>query len=565
MRLRRPTPLLLGLALPGLLAAVPALSHPALAAAPVPAGPRAAVVVQGTAPGAAAAAVRAVGGAVTRDLPIVEGVAATVPAAAVPALQQTTGVRAVTPDATVRVSASDPTNESKPANPVVDREVGADELRARGLTGKGVRVALVDTGVADVADLRGATVRVTDPHGALAVRRGTVDCVDLSGEDSCADSYGHGTFMAGLIAGDGRASGGRFTGIAPDAEVVSIKIAGRDGSADVSKVLAAIQWAVSFKDAYGIRVLNLSLGTDSTVSARVDPLNFAVQRAWRSGLVVVVSASNRGPQARTISKPADDPLVLTVGAVDDRETPAISDDRLPLFSGRGPTAADGLAKPDVVAPGGRVIGLRAPGSTIEQQAPGGGIDATYRRGSGTSMSAAVVSGLAALLLQAEPTWTPDRVKHALMSTARKVAVDDRLAVGAGLVHGPAALAAAPGLANQGVTLLSDASGSIDGSRGTVRTTGECGDSTCTVEAGDSAQDKPGSEQFDAEQYRGAWTGSSWYSSQWVSPTGNSWYGSSWYGSSWYGSSWYGSSWYGSTDDTSYGASVAGSSWYGVWE
>ena len=564
----RPSPraLLLALLLPGVVGASTAVPH-AVAAPSVPAEAQrvtsavtsSKVLVQGA---GAAAAVRSAGGTVTTALPIVDGVAATLPANEVATLEAR-GLR-VTPDERVQVQATPSSGTSSTVNPVVNREIGADALHARGITGKGVRIAVVDTGITEVADLQGRIVPVADPHDTSSVDgRATVKCVDFSGDDTCADHYGHGTFMGGLAAGTGAASGGLYKGTAPGAELISIKIAGRDGSADVSKVLAAVQWAVSFKDQYGIRVLNLSLGTNSTAHYRTDPLNYAVERAWRAGLVVVVSASNRGPAASTISKPADDPLVLTVGAVDDRETPATSDDRLPRFSGRGPTA-HGLAKPDVVAPGGRVVGLRSPGSTIEQVAPGGGIDAVYRRGSGTSMSAAVVSGLTALLLEANPSWTPDRVKFALMSTARKVAVDDPLAVGRGLVDGPAALAAAPGLANLDVPgLPSDGSGSIDDSRGDVRVTGECGDPSCTVAGSDTAQGRLFND-FSNGAYQGDWTGSSWYGSQWTSPFGSSWYGSSWYGSSWYGSSWYGSSWYGNEDATDYGTSLQGSSWYGAW-
>ena len=559
----RPTALLLCLLVPGVVAAGPAgaalpESRPPAPAVEVP------LIVQG--PGAASA-VRAAGGEVTRSLPIVGGVAAEVPAGQVAGLGHRAGVTGVTPDERVSVQGSGDTTKDSTINAVVNREIGADQLHAQGLTGRGVRVAVVDTGISPAADLTGRIVPVADPHDTNALDgRATVACVDFSGEDSCADSYGHGTFMGGLVAGSGLASGGLYKGTAPGAELVSIKIAGRDGSADVSKVLAAIQWAVSFKDEYGIRVLNLSLGTNSRAHYRHDPLNHAVERAWRSGLVVVVSASNRGPAQETISKPADDPLVLTVGAVDDRETPATSDDRMPRFSGRGPTAHQ-LAKPDVVAPGGRVIGLRSPGSTIEQVAPGGGINDVYRRGSGTSMSAAVVSGLTALLLEKNPQWTPDRVKFALMSTAVKVAVDDVMAVGSGLVHGPSALKAPAGLANLGFPgLPSDGSGSIDASRGDMRVTGECGDASCTVTGDDTAQRRLLND-FDNGRYTGSeWTGSSWYSSQWVSPFGSSWYGSSWYGSSWYGSSWYGSSWYGNEDPgTSYGTNLQGSSWYGAWQ
>jgi serine protease AprX len=555
----RPCPrlLLATLTLPGLLLTGTA------GAVPVAATPGTAVIVQGA---RAAAAVQAAGGDVTRELPIVDGVAATVPAAALPGLRRAAGVRAVTPDDRVEVQAMPTTGTSSTVNHVLNREIGADELHARGLTGKGVRVAVVDTGISDLDDLRGRIVPVADPHDTNGLDgRATVACVDFSGEDSCRDSYGHGTFVGGLVAGNGARSGGRYSGVAPQAELVSIKIAGRDGSADVSKVLAAIQWTVSFREQYGIRVLNLSLGTNSRAHYSTDPLNYAVQRAWRSGLVVVVAASNRGPSAETISKPADDPLVLSVGAVDDRETPATSDDRLPLFSGRGPTA-HGLAKPDVVAPGGRVIGLRAPGSTIEQVAPGGGIDDVYRRGSGTSMSAGVVSGLSALLLQAHPEWTPDRLKFALMSTAVKVNSDDPMGVGRGLVHGPSALEAGAGLANVGFDgVISDARGWIDDTRADVRVVGECGDASCTVMGDDTSQGRLLSD-FSNSAYTGDWTGNSWYSSQWVSHLGNSWYGNSWYGNSWYGNSWYGTEGDdGSTDGTFFGQDLPGSAWYGAWQ
>jgi serine protease AprX len=184
-----------------------------------------------------------------------------------------------------------------------------------------------------------------------------------------------------------------------------VKIAGADGAADVSNVLAAIQWVVSFKDKYDIRVLNLSLGTDSAQSYTTDPLNYAVERAWAAGITVVVSAGNNGPDPRTISKPADDPWVITAGATDDRGTAGVGDDTLPAFSGRGPTAANGLFKPDVVAPSAHMVSLRAPGSTIDTKFPNY-VDGSYRQGSGTSMAAGVVSGAVALMLQANPSLPP---------------------------------------------------------------------------------------------------------------------------------------------------------------
>ena len=256
-------------------------------------------------------------------------------------------------------------------------------------------MALVDTGVADVPQLRERIV----PVGAAA-------CENLSAEPDCGDGYGHGTFMAGLVGS-----------VAPGAGILSVKIAGRDGSADVSNVLGAIQWVVSNAGRYKINVLNLSLGTDSTQDWRTDPLNYAVERAWAAGITVVTAASNRGPGAGTVTKPGDDPWVLTVGAVDDRGTSGLGDDLLPAFSSRGPTRSGQVAKPDLAAPGAHLVSLRSPGSEVEHAHPGG--KGPLRRGSGTSMAAAVVSGVAALVMDAWPSWPPDRVKYALTATASR--------------------------------------------------------------------------------------------------------------------------------------------------
>jgi serine protease AprX len=346
--------------------------------------------------------------------------------------------------------------------------------------------------------------------------------------------------------------------VAPGANLVSIKVAGRDGSSDVSNVIAGIQWAVSFRDRYGIKVLNLSLGTDSTQTYRTDPLNFAVEKAWSSGIVVVVAASNRGPGARTISKPGDDPFVITVGAIDDQGTPGLGDDQLPNFSSRGPTAADGLAKPDVVAPGAHVVSLRAPGSAIDTQFPNY-IDSAYRKGSGTSMATGVVAGAVALMLQANPTMAPDRVKYALKATARSDASSDPSAVGSGVIDAYSAAFNAPaGVANQGLA-RSNGLGSLDLSRGSVRVL--LANPWNTILSGALTAQLV---LWNPLLYTTTpWNGSSWYGSSWY---GSSWYGSSWYGSSWYGSSWYGSSWYGQPEGSSwYGSSWYGSSWYGAWE
>jgi len=495
------------------------------------------------------------GGQVTVDLPIVNGFAASLPADAVGPLATHPDVRAISLDRVMRPQASDP--QPSPVKSVYRKAVKADDLNNAGFTGRGVTVAVIDTGVSNVADLAGRLVTVTDD-----VKGTTAPCQNLTNEPTCDDGYGHGTFIAGIIAGSGASSGGAYKGIAPEAKILSVKVAGRSGAADVSSVLAAIQWVVSFRDRYGIKVLNLSLGTDSTQSYRVDPLNYAVEKAWQSGVTVVVSASNRGPDAGTISKPGDDPFVITVGAIDDRGTSGLGDDTLPNFSSRGPTAADGLAKPDITAPGAHIVSLRAPGSEIDTRFTNY-VDGAHRKGSGTSFSAGVVSGSVALALQANPAATPDRVKYALMSTARATATNDRMAVGAGIIDAnAAALTAPPGLANAGVE-PGNGSGSIDLSRGTVYVAAD--DPMQTVVSG------PMTLQlivWDPLALFVDWNGASWYGASWYGASwyGASWYGASWYGASWYGASWYGASWYGHPDGASwYGASWYGASWYGAWE
>ena len=512
---------------------------------------------------AAEEAVARLGGSITLDLPIVNGFAATVPADSIDDLATTPGVRVISLDRKMQVQAST-TAGTGTVKSAFRKSMRADDVNNAGYDGHGVTIALIDTGVSSVPDLAGRLVTVTDDMTGA-----TAPCQNMSGEQTCDDTFGHGTFVAGVMAGDGASSGGAYKGVAPGANVLSVKIAGRSGAADVSNILAAIQWVVNFRDRYGIKVLNLSLGTDSTQSYRVDPLNFAVEKAWQAGITVVVSASNRGPDPRTIAKPGDDPFVITVGAVDDRGTSATSDDSLPNFASRGPTAADGIAKPDVTAPGAHVVSLRAPGSAVDQNFPNY-VDGAYRKASGTSFSAGMVSGAAAIIAQANPFVTPDRVKYALTSTARKVASSDPMAVGAGEVDvHSAALSAPPGLANQGVEPGSG-TGSVDLSRGTV--VFQADDPMQTVVNGtltaqlllyDPMAYLLGSNWTGGNWYGGNWYGGNWYGGNWY---GGNWYGGNWYGGNWYGGNWYGGNWYGTPDGGNwYGGNWYGSAWYGAWE
>ena len=546
-------------------------SAPAVASSPaVPRTGDVRVVVQAQdgAAGALRREVRRLGGNVTRALPIVGGFAARLPATAVPRLAAAPGVIGLSEDRAVHVQGGG----AATGTAIGPRVLQAPTAWSAGATGEGVTVALVDTGVADSPDLAGRIVPVRDD-----VTGRTSSCYDLSGAHSCRDTYGHGTFMAGLIAGDGASRGGAPTGAAPGARLLSVKVAGDDGAADVSTVLAAIQWVVSFRQRYGIQVLNLSLGTDSSQPWEDDPLNYAVERAWDAGILVVVAASNRGPGPGSIAKPGDDPWVVTVGAVDDQGTPGTGDDRLPDFSSRGPTV-DGVAKPDVVAPGGHVLSLRAPGSTLDREFPPADADSPYRSGSGTSMSAALVSGVAALALQAHPSLSPDRLKHALTASARPVATQDPSAVGAGLVDaGQVASAPAAGAANRGLA-HANGRGSLGGSRGSLDLRAD--DPLGTVLTGrQTAQIL----LWDAAGFTsGSWTPTTWYTSvnatlgwntaSWDGDfagsnwTGSNWTGSNWTGSNWTGSNWTGSSWYEEHDESgSYGRSGKGSASYGAWD
>jgi serine protease AprX len=386
--------------------------------------------------------------------------------------------------------------------------------------------------------------------------------------------------MAGLVAGNGASGAGGATGTAPEARVLSVKVAGADGAADVSTVLAGLQWVVSFRERYGIDVLNLSLGTDSTQSWQDDPLNYAVERAWDAGIVVVVAAANTGPAPGTIAKPGDDPWVVTVGAVDGRGTPGVGDDRVPDFSSRGPTR-DGVAKPDVVAPGARVLSLRAPGSTLDRAVPPADPASPYRAGSGTSMAAALVSGVVASTLDAHPGMTPDQVKHALAAGARPVASDDRSVVGAGLVDASrTALSPSAGSANLGLG-RSSGLGSLGASRGTLSM--GLPDAAGTVLTGRQTAQLV---LWDPVGFTtGSWTPSTWYASAhgalgwntagWMEQagelTGTTWTGKNWTGKNWTGKNWTGTDWTGSSsyderdEGSAYGRHGPGSASYGAWE
>ena len=490
------------------------------------------------------------------------------------------------------------------------------QLWKAGAWGQGVGVAVIDTGSLPVAGL---------------TNRGTiVNGLDISFDSQNPeilhlDGYGHGVHMAGLIAGSSSTKTPRredhkeFTGMAPSAHVISVKVGASDGAVDVSQVIAAIDWVVEHKDDRGlnIRVLNLSFGFDSVQNAQRDPLSHAVENAWKAGIVVVAAAGNDGNRS-SLRMPARNPFVIAVGSYEQGfgvgGTP-VSD-----FSNCG----DGTRSVDVVAPGRSIISLRAPGSYLDENYPNARAGQDFFKGSGTSQSAAIVSGGVAALLSLKPDLSPDEVKNMLMDTARPV-IGSELCAGAGAVNFEAVRWARTDSTPQPHP-ASTGDGSLDAARGTMRlqmngvpatqelsvvdqpldnttvdavlsTSPDTSTSTSLDAEADSispelsevtltdtfglfdkgtvadstddstltkvAIDAPPLEQvtitLDGEQdiFGNVWDGPTWAK---ASTSGSSWNGGSWNGNEWAGQSWAGSSWSGLSWS---GLSWSGLSWSGL--
>ncbi len=266
--------------------------------------------------------------------------------------------------------------------------VGSDTANEYGLTGRNVSIAVVDTGVYPHNDL------ITPTNRIIAFK-------DFVGNKSTPyDDDGHGTHVAGTIAGNGFASKGKYMGIAPDANIVGIKVLNQDGSGNISDVIAGIQWAIQNKDKYNIKILTLSLGTKAKGTYQDDPLCRAVDAATSAGITVVAAAGNNGPERSTINSPAISPNIISVGACDDRNAGSIS---IADFSSRGPTP-EGLIKPDIIAPGVKITSLKNERNE-------------YQSLSGTSMATPIVAGCAALLYEHNPDYNPQQVKSIMTQNA----------------------------------------------------------------------------------------------------------------------------------------------------
>ncbi|MCP4426222.1 MAG: S8 family serine peptidase [Chloroflexi bacterium] len=283
-----------------------------------------------------------------------------------------------------------------------------------GIKGRDVTVAVVDSGIANHEDLQ------EDENTTFRI----VAEVDFLNDSPTPDDiYGHGTHVAGIIAGNGKAQGLGHYGIAPKADLVDVKVIDDTGVGTISDVVAGLEWIYENKDLYNIRVVNLSLNSTMAESYHDSPLDAAVEILWFNGIVVVVSAGNNGSaNPGVLYPPANDPFVIVVGATDDQGTVALGNDTIPTYSAYGVTT-DGFAKPDLVAPGNNIISLLSSDtSNLALNHPdnivASGTNSGYFKMSGTSMASAVVTGAVAQLLDDEPDLTPDQVKHRLMNTAR---------------------------------------------------------------------------------------------------------------------------------------------------
>jgi serine protease AprX len=499
-------------------------------------------------PGALEAAARQVerfGGQVGRQLGVINGFSARVPADAVERLTESSGIVAVTRNEPVAMQAAAyaPTTDAGSLYNTT-LATGAQAYWKAGYTGKGIDVAVIDTGTAPVPGLATAGKLINGP--------------DLSFESQAKnlrylDTYGHGTHMAGIIAGRAETAvagsyvgdTANFLGMAPDARIVSVKVADAMGAADVSQIIAAIDWVVQNKTSNGlnIRVLNLSFGTNTSHPYTIDPLCHAVEAAWKKGITVVAATGNAGyymtPGGAGLTSPARDPYVISVGATDTMKTLAASDDRVASFSSSGVVGTGGTKNPDLVAPGKSIISLAVPGSFIDQTyGAAGAVTGGFMRGSGTSQATAVMSGAAALVLQQHPTWTNNQVKALLTSSAKPLMAGTLTpsAQGKGTLNLTKALSTTTMAGSQSYT-NSTGAGTLELARGTAHLV----DNGVVLNGEqDIFGDAVSTATLASKRTAGtAWTGGTWNGRMW---SGSSFTGSNWTATTWSGRMWSGRMW-----------------------
>jgi subtilisin family serine protease len=464
-------------AVPRLSEPTSAIVAPTLSAKPhdqivraAPAGVRQDYIVQASSVELARSAVRRVGGVIKANLEIIRAVGASLDSRELAALsdEPVAGLR-IYDDATVTKSGSEALPET-----YYPTESGASSLHQGGVTGRGVTVAVLDTGLwHEKGPLQkasdGRDPRVLAQYDVILARENP-GAYQLPPTETYSrdidDRNGHGTHVSSIIASSGVATTGRYQGVAPGVNLVSVRVLDNEGAGRYSDVIQGIQWVVSNRTRYSIRVMNLSLSGLPQSHYWEDPLNQAVMSAWKTGIVVVAAAGNRGADAMTIGVPGNVPYVITVGAITDNYHPnQVSEYRLASFSSAGPTF-EGFIKPEVVAMGGHIRAYAPNDGTLAQKFPQW-VDNRYPdiTMSGTSQAAAVTSGVVALMLEANPSLTPDNVKCRLMSSADPaVRPDGRLAYtvfqqGAGMVNAQKAVyGTASGCANRGLDVALDLAG-----------------------------------------------------------------------------------------------------------
>ncbi len=417
-------------------------------------------IVQGPSHEQARAWVEAAGGEIISVLPVIRGVGARLSAQQVAALREQPGLR-LQRDRNLQLSDDDDDErEGQAQQPAVSpfaAWIGADRVHASGIDGSGVTVAFIDTGLWQRAAR----------HARLRAQ------VDLVGDATVEqpgrqpqDGYGHGTHIMSTVAHPAYERNARYTGIAPGADLVSVRAFDDAGLGSYIDVIEGIEWVLRQREALDIRVLNLSFGAQPQSRYWDDPLNQAVMAAWEAGIVVVASAGNEGPDAMTIGVPGNVPYVITVGAASDNHTwRDVSDDFLSTFSSAGPTT-EAFVKPDLLGPGDRVLGLMPPASHLAQTyGAQSQVRGAYHALSGTSQAAAITSGVAALLLQADPGLDPDTVKCRLMASAQLAMASEStlqyslFQQGAGLVNAWEAVHSdARDCANVGMDVAADLAG-----------------------------------------------------------------------------------------------------------
>jgi serine protease AprX len=359
------------------------------------------------------------------------------------------GVRWLTIDAPIQTTA---TVDATRLATVFDQTLNASPLWAQGITGQGVGIAIVDTGVDEVGgDFK-------DP--ATGLSRVVVRTNVTSSSTTVSDGFGHGTHVAGIAAGNSwtqpgsSPTQGKYVGVAPGAKVIAVRVADDQGRTYLSDVIQGIEWVIANRQAHNIRVLNLSLQSTVAESATTSYLAAAVERAWMNGIVVVVSAGNQGANS-AFYPPGNDPFAITVGASDPVGTASRADDGMAPWSTYG-TTQDGFSKPDVVAPGRYITSVLASGSPgLRTLFPGRVVDGSYLWLSGTSMASPQVAGVAALALQNNPGLTNDGLKWLLANTSTRVGGSSPPpGQGAGLVDASAVAtyAGTIGVANLGLPI-----------------------------------------------------------------------------------------------------------------